>query len=191
MGLALVQRQATRFTDAWTTFLSVRKNWGYRQDQLSSTHPVYCEMPDVEAVEVNFDGITYAKGASVLKQLVAYVGHGAFLAGLRGYFAAHAWGNATFDDLLAALEAASGRPLREFAASGWRPRRSTRCARRCGWPPTARTPRSRSPGGAAGAPDPAHPPDRRSACTTWTAARWSGASWSRWTSAATRTECRR
>ena len=67
---------ATRFTDAWTTFLSIRKNWGYRQDQLSSTHPVYCEMPDVEAVEVNFDGITYAKGASVLKQLVAYVGHG-------------------------------------------------------------------------------------------------------------------
>ena len=66
---------ATRFTDAWTTFLSVRKNWGYRQDQLSSTHPVYCEMPDVEAVEVNFDGITYAKGASVIKQLVAYVGH--------------------------------------------------------------------------------------------------------------------
>ncbi len=65
---------ATRFTDAWTTFLSIRKNWGYRQDQLSSTHPVYCEMPDLEAVEVNFDGITYAKGASVIKQLVAYVG---------------------------------------------------------------------------------------------------------------------
>ena len=68
--------EATRFTDAWTTFLSIRKNWGYRQDQLSSTHPVYCEMPDVDAVEVNFDGITYAKGASVIKQLVAYVGHG-------------------------------------------------------------------------------------------------------------------
>ncbi len=74
---------ATRFTDAWTTFLSIRKNWGYRQDQLSSTHPVYCEMPDLEAVEVNFDGITYAKGASVLKQLVAYVGEEPFLAGLR------------------------------------------------------------------------------------------------------------
>ncbi len=108
--------QATRFTDAWTTFLSIRKNWGYRQDQLSSTHPVYCEMPDVEAVEVNFDGITYAKGASVIKQLVAYVGIDAFLAGLRAYFAAHAWGNATFDDLLSALEAASGQQLREFAA---------------------------------------------------------------------------
>ncbi|WP_212821888.1 aminopeptidase N [Polymorphospora rubra] len=107
---------ATRFTDAWTTFLSVRKNWGYRQDQLSSTHPVYCEMPDLEAVEVNFDGITYAKGASVIKQLVAYVGLDPFLAGLRAYFGKHAWGNATFDDLLSELEAASGRELRKFAA---------------------------------------------------------------------------
>jgi aminopeptidase N len=107
---------ATRFTDAWTTFLSIRKNWGYRADQLVSTHPVYCEMADVEAVEVNFDGITYAKGASVLKQLVAYVGIDHFVTGLRYYFAAHAWGNATFDDLLSALEEASGRELREFAA---------------------------------------------------------------------------
>jgi aminopeptidase N len=108
--------RATRFTDAWTTFLSLRKNWGYRQDQLSSTHPVYCEMPDLEAVEVNFDGITYAKGASVVKQLVAYVGLDPFLAGLRAYFAKHAWGNATFDDLLTELETASGRELRKFAA---------------------------------------------------------------------------
>jgi aminopeptidase N len=107
---------ATRFSDAWTTFLSLRKNWGYRQDQLSSTHPVYCEMPDLEAVEVNFDGITYAKGASVLKQLVAYVGLDAFLGGLRTYFAKYAWGNATFDDLLTELESASGRELRKFAA---------------------------------------------------------------------------
>jgi aminopeptidase N len=107
---------ATRFTDAWTTFLSIRKNWGYRQDQLSSTHPVYCEMPDLEAVEVNFDGITYAKGASVIKQLVAYVGIDAFLAGLRAYFGKHAWSNATFDDLLSELETASGRELRKFAA---------------------------------------------------------------------------
>jgi len=107
---------ATRFTDAWTTFLSVRKNWGYRQDQLSSSHPVYTETPDVAAVEVNFDGITYAKGASVIKQLVAYVGVQPFLTGLRAYFDKHAWGNATFEDLLSALEAASGRELRKFAA---------------------------------------------------------------------------
>ena len=108
--------QATRFSDAWTTFLSVRKSWGYRQDQLSSTHPVYCEMPDLEAVEVNFDGITYAKGASVIKQLVAYVGLDSFVTGLRAYFQRHAWGNATFDDLLTELETASGRELRKFAA---------------------------------------------------------------------------
>jgi aminopeptidase N len=107
--------QATRFTEAWTTFLSIRKNWGYRQDQLSSTHPVYCAMPDVASVEVNFDGITYAKGASVIKQLVAYVGIEAFTTGLRDYFAKHAWGNATFDDLLSALESASGRELRAFS----------------------------------------------------------------------------
>ncbi|WP_433376177.1 aminopeptidase N [Actinoplanes sp. CA-142083] len=108
--------KATRFTDAWTTFLSVRKSWGYRQDQLSSTHPVYCEMPDLEAVEVNFDGITYAKGAGVIKQLVAYVGIDSFITGLRAYFQKHAWSNATFDDLLTELEAASGRELRKFAA---------------------------------------------------------------------------
>jgi aminopeptidase N len=107
--------EATRFSDSWTTFLSIRKNWGYRQDQLSSTHPVYCAMPDVAAVEVNFDGITYAKGASVIKQLVAYVGLDAFVTGLREYFAKHAWGNATFDDLLSALESASGQELREFS----------------------------------------------------------------------------
>lgn len=107
---------ATRFSDAWTTFLSIRKNWGYRQDQLTSTHPVYCEMPDLEAVEVNFDGITYAKGASVLKQLVAYVGEEPFRDGLRSYFGRYAWGNATFDDLLSELETASGRELRKFAA---------------------------------------------------------------------------
>ncbi len=107
---------ATRFTEAWTSFLSVRKNWGYRQDQLSSTHPVYTEITDVAAVEVNFDGITYAKGASVIKQLVAYVGQDAFVAGLRDYFQRHAWGNATFEDLLSALEAASGTPLRKFSS---------------------------------------------------------------------------
>jgi aminopeptidase N len=109
--------EATRFSDAWTTFLSLRKTWGYGQDQLSSTHPVYCEMPNVAAVEVNFDGITYAKGASVIKQLVAYVGLEPFVTGLRQYFADHAWGNATFADLLGALENASGRSLRDFAAA--------------------------------------------------------------------------
>jgi aminopeptidase N len=103
--------EATEFTEAWTTFANAEKSWAYRQDQLPSTHPIAAEIPDLAAVEVNFDGITYAKGASVLKQLVAYVGLEQFLAGLRDYFRTHAFGNATFDDLLAALEQASGRDL--------------------------------------------------------------------------------
>ncbi|MGO9928242.1 MAG: aminopeptidase N, partial [Mycobacterium sp.] len=105
------QSEATEFTEAWTTFATVEKSWAYRQDQLPSTHPIATEIPDLAAVEVNFDGITYAKGASVLKQLVAYVGLEQFLAGLREYFRSHAFGNATFDDLLTALEKASGRDL--------------------------------------------------------------------------------
>ena len=106
----------TRFTDAWTTFLAIRKSWGYAQDQRSSTHPVYSDAPDVFSAEANFDGITYAKGASVIKQIVAYVGLDAFRAGLRSYLTTHARDNATFDDLLTALETASGVELRDFAA---------------------------------------------------------------------------
>jgi aminopeptidase N len=107
----LAQAEATRFTSAWTTFAQLYKAWAYRQDQLPSTHPIAADIPDIEAVEVNFDGITYAKGASVLKQLVAYVGRENFLAGVRAYFGEHAWGNATLSDLLSALEAESGRDL--------------------------------------------------------------------------------
>jgi aminopeptidase N len=110
----LCQSEATEFTEAWTTFANAEKSWAYRQDQLPSTHPVAADIPDLAAVEVNFDGITYAKGASVLKQLVAYVGLEHFLAGLRDYFRAHAFNNATFDDLLSALETASGRDLSDW-----------------------------------------------------------------------------
>jgi aminopeptidase N len=110
----LCQAEATEFTTAWTTFANSEKSWAYRQDQLPSTHPVAADIPDLAAVEVNFDGITYAKGASVLKQLVAYVGLEHFLSGLRDYFGAHAFGNATFGDLLGALEKASGRDLSDW-----------------------------------------------------------------------------
>ncbi len=110
----LCQSEATEFTEAWTTFATVEKSWAYRQDQLPSTHPIAAEIPDLAAVEVNFDGITYAKGASVLKQLVAYVGLEHFLAGLRDYFRTHAFGNATFSDLVGALEKASGRDLSDW-----------------------------------------------------------------------------
>ena len=112
----LAQAEATRWSSAWTTFAQLYKAWAYRQDQLPSTHPIAADIPDIEAVEVNFDGITYAKGASVLKQLVAYVGRENFLDGVRKYFAAHAWGNATLADLLAALEETSGRDLAAWTA---------------------------------------------------------------------------
>ncbi|HWG25651.1 aminopeptidase N [Actinospica sp.] len=105
------QADATRWTGAWATFANVEKSRAYSQDQLPSTHPVVAEIPDLEAVYVNFDGITYAKGASVLKQLVAYVGDEPFFEGLRTYFRRHAWGNARLSDLLDALEEASGRDL--------------------------------------------------------------------------------
>ncbi|HEY6310863.1 MAG TPA: aminopeptidase N [Streptosporangiaceae bacterium] len=112
----LAQAEATRWTSAWTTFAQLYKTWAYRQDQLPSTHPIAADIPDIHAVEVNFDGITYAKGASVLKQLVAYVGRENFLAGVRKYFDAHAWGNATLGDLLSALEDTSGRDLASWSA---------------------------------------------------------------------------
>ena len=180
---------ATRFTDAWTTFLSIRKNWGYRQDQLSSTHPVYCEMPDLEAVEVNFDGITYAKGASVIKQLVAYVGLDSFLAGLRAYFAEHAWGNATFDDLLTELEKASGRELRKFAAQ-WLETAQVNTLRPvveigADGTYTEVVVQQEAP---AGVPDAAHPPDRRRPLRRRRATGWSAGTCSSWTSAASSTE---
>ncbi|RRS02034.1 aminopeptidase N [Glycomyces terrestris] len=107
--------EATRFSGAWTTFLSARKNWGYGADQQPTTHPVYTDAGDTEEIQANFDGITYSKGASILKQLVAYVGIEPFLAGLRAYFQQHQFGNAVFSDLLGELETASGKPLKDFA----------------------------------------------------------------------------
>ncbi|MFI7610773.1 aminopeptidase N [Nonomuraea terrae] len=120
----LAQAEATRWgKGAWTTFANVEKAWAYRQDQLPSTHPIAADIPDMQAVEVNFDGITYAKGASVLKQLVAYVGLDNFLAGVRDYFAEHAWGNTELKDLLNALERTSGRDLsawsKEWLETAW------------------------------------------------------------------------
>ena len=107
--------RATKYDEAWTGFTNARKNWAYRQDQLPSTHPVAADNYDLEAVEVNFDGITYAKGASALKQLVAWSGEDDFLEGLRAYFKKHAFGNSELKDLLGALEEASGRDLHAWA----------------------------------------------------------------------------
>ena len=110
----LASAEATRFADAWTTFCAGRKVWGYLQDQQPSTHPVAATADTLTEAISNFDAISYAKGAAVIRQLAAYLGRDQFFAGLGSYFAAHRWGNATLAGLLAALEASSGRSL-----AGW------------------------------------------------------------------------
>jgi len=111
----LCQAEVTRWKKAWTTFANVEKTWAYRQDQLPTTHPIVADIKDLEDVEVNFDGITYAKGASVLKQLVAWSGSDNFFEAVRRYFKRHAWGNTTLQDLLSALEETSGRDLKTWS----------------------------------------------------------------------------
>ncbi|MEU9392637.1 aminopeptidase N [Streptomyces sp. NPDC048324] len=108
---------ATRFEDAWITFANRRKAWAYRADQLPSTHPITADIRDLQDAKLNFDGITYAKGASVLKQLVAYVGQDAFLEGARRYFKRHAYGNTRLGDLLSVLGETSGRDMGAWARS--------------------------------------------------------------------------
>lgn len=113
----LAAAENTRFSqEAWATFSASEKTWAYRQDQLSSTHPIVAEIKDLHDVQVNFDGITYAKGASVLRQLVAWVGQENFMAALKTYFDKHSWGNTVLDDLLVELEAESGRDVRAWSA---------------------------------------------------------------------------
>ena len=109
--------ESTKYKNAWTEFNSVRKNWAYRADQLSSTHPIAVEMKDLDDVRTNFDGISYAKGASVLQQLVAHVGRDNFIAGLRKYFAKHAYANTELSDLITELEATSGKDLTAWVAT--------------------------------------------------------------------------
>ncbi|MCI3269609.1 aminopeptidase N [Streptomyces cylindrosporus] len=108
---------ATRFKDSWITFANRRKAWAYRADQLPSTHPITADIRDLQDAKLNFDGITYAKGASVLKQLVAYVGQDAFLEGARRYFKRHAYGNTRLGDLLSVLEETSGRDMGAWSRS--------------------------------------------------------------------------
>ncbi|MDR2974436.1 MAG: aminopeptidase N [Propionibacteriaceae bacterium] len=105
----------TRWPEAWTDFLAIRKLTGYQQDQLPTTHPIVADIRDLADVEVNFDMITYAKGASVLKQLVAWVGQDKFLKGVHEYLTTYAWGNATLPDFLAEIEKASGRDLSRWS----------------------------------------------------------------------------
>ncbi|HEX6261477.1 MAG TPA: aminopeptidase N [Actinomycetota bacterium] len=111
----LAMERATRFTEPWTSFAHTEKPWASRQDQLPTTHPIVADVPDVESVFLNFDGITYAKGAAVMRQLVAWVGLERFLEGMRVYFERHAWGNAALADFLAVHEETSGRDLGAWA----------------------------------------------------------------------------
>jgi aminopeptidase N len=112
---AMSSAEVTEWTEAWTTFAMMEKSAGYRQDQLPSTHPVVATINDLEDVQVNFDHITYAKGGSVLKQLVAWVGLDAFFTGVGAYFKKHQYSNTELADLLAELEMTSGRKLAEWS----------------------------------------------------------------------------
>jgi aminopeptidase N len=112
---ALASAEATRYTSAWTTFATGRKAWGYAQDQLPSTHPIAADVPTLSEAIANFDGISYAKGASVLRQLVARIGRDSFFAGIRAYFATYGWDNATLADWLRTLEASSGVSLTDWS----------------------------------------------------------------------------
>jgi aminopeptidase N len=111
----MASAEGTRFTDAWTTFSGSRKTWGYMQDQLPTTHPIAADVATLSEAIANFDGISYAKGASVLKQLAAHAGRENFVAAIRAYFAEHGWANATLADLLRALEVSSGLGLGDWA----------------------------------------------------------------------------
>ncbi|WP_225844589.1 aminopeptidase N [Streptomyces sp. HPF1205] len=111
------QVEATKYAEGWITFANRRKAWAYRADQLPSTHPVVADIRDLEDAKLNFDGITYSKGASVLKQLVAYVGREAFLEAARRYFKRHAYGNTTLADLLSVLGETSGRDMAGWSAA--------------------------------------------------------------------------
>ena len=109
------RRGTLPYAGVWADFCLGRKAWGYRADQLPTTHPVAGSVPDNRSALLNFDGISYAKGASALRQLAAWLGEDVFFAGVRRYLAAHAWGSTTLDDLLTALEQESGRDLQGWA----------------------------------------------------------------------------
>jgi aminopeptidase N len=130
---------ATEFTDEWATFLGVGKMNGYRQDMSPATHPIRGEVPNVSQAMANFDAITYAKGASVLKQLMAYVGEDVFVEALRAYFRDHAWGNTVLDDLMTSVGNAAGRDLSEWTVA-WLDRSGTDVLRLDGGTITAQSP---------------------------------------------------
>jgi aminopeptidase N len=111
----LASAEATRFKNAWTWFAAEVKVAARAYDELPTTHPIVADIPDVEAVHLNFDAITYNKGGAVLKQLAAWLGTETFFKGVHTYLERHSHSNATLADFLAALEEASGRDLKAWA----------------------------------------------------------------------------
>jgi aminopeptidase N len=134
----------TEFVDEWATFLAGGKMQGYRQDLSPATHPIRGDVPDVAQAMANFDAVTYAKGASVLKQLMAFVGEDAFIEGLRAYFREHAWGNTVLDDLMSAIGAAGGRDLDAWTVA-WLDRAGTDVLRLDGGTISAASPDGQEP----------------------------------------------
>ncbi len=112
---AMAQHDSTKFKDSWLYFADRVKSWALDQDQLPTTHPIVADCPDTATARQNFDGITYAKGASSLRQLHALIGDEPFRDGLRAYMKKYAWGNATLADFLSEVGAGSGRNLDQWA----------------------------------------------------------------------------
>jgi aminopeptidase N len=111
----LAQVEATRFKNGWVTFANQYKAGARRQDQLPTTHPIAADVPDIESVYLNFDAITYNKGACVLRQLVAYVTQDTFLRGVQRYIKQRQYSNASLADFLSDIEAGSGRDLKAWS----------------------------------------------------------------------------
>ncbi|MGY4993501.1 aminopeptidase N [Streptomyces sp. 900105245] len=110
--------EATRFAGPWTEFGVTRKPWGYDADQRPTTHPVAPDaVDDTASALLNFDGISYAKGASALRQLAAWLGEKDFLAGINTHFARHKFGNATLADFIDSLASATDRDVHAWADS--------------------------------------------------------------------------
>ena len=110
--------EATEYTEAWVDSTMSRKSWGYGAERSPSTHPVAgSPAPDAKSALANFDGISYAKGAAVIRQLIEFIGDDAFLEGIRDYLTAHSFGNGTLAAFLEAMSRASGQDLTAWSAA--------------------------------------------------------------------------
>ncbi|MEU4257051.1 aminopeptidase N [Streptomyces fradiae] len=118
MGYQTINEATARYPDTWIGYGIARKSWGYDADQRPSTHAVAPDpeaVPDTASALLNFDGISYAKGASALRQLVAWMGEKEFLAGINNHFARHRFGNATLADFIDNLATATDRDVHAWA----------------------------------------------------------------------------